>query len=374
LLGVEFLNEWFSNLLAAVLPAVRVAFGLNYFQVSLLFTLLEGADVVSDGVFGIVGDVWSRRLLIAGGTIAAGLGLILMGTAPGYLLLLLGVTLHGFAGGPFVGLSQASLMDAHPRRHEQMLAWWDIVGTIGFLLTPLMVTLAYLFGSGWRPLFLIGGGLFILYACFLTGLRFPRPEPVEHEEGDKAEMSVSSNWAALKVAALNPALLRWALILPLLDVPLKGFVVLYFHDVASLSDAGASLTLYIFIGSALVGKLLVPWLLRSVSSNSLLRWSVWIGIASLAAFLGVPNVIAKYALLAVFSLVESSWHPLAMGQAYSTQPGKSGVVLSVTSLISPITSFVPLLVGGIATQMGLTWGLAMLLIGPVVAGILLLAS
>src|SRR5947209_19036137 len=85
LLGVEFLNEWFSNLLAAVLPAVQAAFGLNYFQVSLLFTLLEGADMVSDGIFGIVGDVWSRRLLIAGGTIAAGLGLVLMGTAPGYL-------------------------------------------------------------------------------------------------------------------------------------------------------------------------------------------------------------------------------------------------------------------------------------------------
>ena len=90
-----------------MLPAVQAAFGLNYFQISLLFTLLEGADVVSDAIFGVVGDVWSRRLLITGGTIAAGLGLILMGTAPGYLLLLLGVTLHGFAGGPFVGLSQA---------------------------------------------------------------------------------------------------------------------------------------------------------------------------------------------------------------------------------------------------------------------------
>lgn len=253
-----------------------------------------------------------------------------------------------------------------------MLAWWDIVGNIGFLVTPLMVTVAYLFGVGWRPLFLIGGGLFILYACFLAGLRFPRPEDAEHEEGDKAETSIASNWAALKAAALDPALLRWALILPLLDVPLKGFIVLYFHDVAGLSAASASLTLYIFIGSALVGKLLVSWLLRSISSSTLLRWSVWMGIVSLATFLGVPNVIAKYVLLAVFSLVEASWHPLAMGQAYSTQPGKSGVVLSVTSLISPLTSFVPLLVGGVATQAGLTWGLATLLIWPVLAGILLL--
>jgi FSR family fosmidomycin resistance protein-like MFS transporter len=334
--------------------------------------LLEGTDVVSDAIFGIVGDIWSRRLLITAGTIAAGLGLILMGTAPGYLLLLLGVALHGFAGGPFIGLSQASLMDAHPRRHEQMIAWWSIVGDIGFLLTPLTVTLAYFFGINWRPLFLFGGGLFLLYACFLASLRFPPPEATEHEEKDGTEAGISSNWAALKAAALDPALLRWAVILPLLDVPLKGFVVLYFHDVVGLNAATASLTLYIIIGSALIGKLLVPWLLRSVSSRSLLRWNVWLGIGCLAAFLGVPHPLAKFALLAVFSLVESSWSPLAMGQAYSTQPGKSGVVLSVTSLISPITSFVPLLVGAIATRVGLTWGLAVLLIGPLVAGILLL--
>ena len=36
---------------------------------------------------------------------------------------------------------------------------------------------------------------------------------------------------------------------------------------------------------------------------------------------------------------------LAQAQAYATQPGKSGVVLSVTSIISPVTSFLPLLVG-----------------------------
>ena len=68
MLGVEFLNEWFSNLLAAVLPAVKSALGLNYVQVSLLFTLLEGTDVVSDGIFGVIGDLWPRRLLITGGT------------------------------------------------------------------------------------------------------------------------------------------------------------------------------------------------------------------------------------------------------------------------------------------------------------------
>ena len=372
-MGVEFLNEWFSNLLAAVLPAVRSALGLNYIQVSLLFTILEGTDVLSDGIFGVLGDLWSRRVLITAGTIVAGLGLICMGIAPGYVVLLLGVTLHGLAGGPFVGLSQASLMDASPGKHDSMMAWWTIIGDIGFLVTPLMVTIAYTLGINWRPLFLVGGGLFFIYALFLAGMRFPRPGTLSEGE-EEVETTVSSRLAAIKAAALNLDLLRWALILPLLEMPVNAFVVLYFHDVVGLSAVLASTTLFIVIISGLVGRAILPWMLRYVSGVRLLRWSVWLGIVSFALFLVVPDVGVKFATLALFSLVESNWYPLAKGQAYAIHPGQSGVVLSVTSLLSPVTSFLPLLVGAIASQAGLAWGLSVLLVGPVVAGVLLVLA
>lgn len=368
MLGVEFINEWFSNLLAAVLPAVKTALGLNYVQVSLLFTLLEGTDVISDAIFGVLGDIWSRRVLITSGTVAAGLGLLLMGTAPSYLLLLSGVVLYGLAGGPFVGLSQASLVDAYPGRHEHMMAWWTIIGDIGFLVTPLMVAAAYAFGIDWRPLFLVGGSLFIVYAFFLAGLRFPHLTTPAGEKESEGEGSIATSWTALKTAALDPALLRWAFILPLLEVPLNGFVVLYFHDVAGLSNVAASSTLLIVIISALVGRAILPWLLRYMAGIHLLKLSIWIGVMSFGAFLLVPALLGKFPTLALFSFVNASWYPLAQAQAYATQPGKSGVVLSVTSLISPITSFLPLLVGVVAMWTGLGWGLAVLLVGPVVAG------
>lgn len=371
-MGVEFFNEWFSNLLAALLPAVKTALGLNYIQVSFLFTTLEGTDIISDAIFGVVGDIWSRRLLISAGAIAAGIGLILMGLSPGYLLLLTGVALHGFAGGPFVGLSQASLMDAHPGRHDQMMAWWSIIGNIGFLVTLLTVAVAYALGVDWRILFLLGGVLFIIYALFLARLRFPQSGKTgEAEQEKREETKARSNWAALKAAALDIALLRWALILPLLDVPLTGFVVLYFHDVVGLSNIAASSALLVIIISSLVGKAVLPWLLRYIAGIRLLKLSIWVGIVSFGALLLLPGVLAKFAALTVFGLVESSWHTLAQAQAYATQPGKSGVVLSVTSLISPITSFLPLLVGVIANMAGLGWGLAVLLVGPVAAGVLL---
>jgi MFS family permease len=371
LLGVEFINEWFSNLLAAVLPVVKAALGLNYVQVSLLLSLLEVMDVISDAIFGFLGDIWSRRILITSGTLVAGLGLLLMGTAPGYLLLLLGVILHGFAGGPFVGLSQASLIDTRPGQHERMMAWWFIAGDIGKLMTPLMVTVAFAFGINWRPLFLAGGALFILYAFFLARAPFPRQKQSQAEAvtgqdeeskntaieaiEDEETINLRASLAALKTAALDPALLRWALILALLEMPVAGFVVLYFHDVAGLNEALASSTLLIVTLGALAGRLLLPWLLRHIAGMRLLRLAIWLGIISFALFLLAPPVLVKCVLLALFSLVEATWYPLAQAQAYATQPGKSGVVLSVTSLISPITTFLPLLVGAIAQAAGLSW-------------------
>lgn len=390
MLGVEFINEWFSNLLAAVLPVIKAVLGLNYVQVSLLLSLLEVMDVVSDAIFGIAGDIWSRRVLITAGTIAAGFGLFLMGTAPGYLLLLLGVILHGLAGGPFVGLSQASLIDTRPGEQERVMAWWWIVGDTGRLLTPLMVTVAFAFGINWRPLFIVGGALFLIYACILARAPFPRrgrkqvAAKEEDEAGRKntqteefeaeAVESMSASLAALKVAALDRALLRWAVILALLEMPVSGFVALYFHDVGGLNEALASSTLLIVTISALAGRLILPWLLHHIRGMRLLELAVWGGVLSFALFLLVPSLLIKCALLALFSLVEATWYPLAQAQAYATQPGQSGVVLSVTSLVSPVTTFLPLLVGVIASAAGLSWGLAVLLAGPIVVGVMLAVS
>lgn len=117
---------------------------------------------------------------------------------------------------------------------------------------------------------------------------------------------------------------------------------------------------------------MLPWVLRFVRGVLLLRLSLWLGVVSFALFLLAPFVVVKLVMLALFSLVEADWYPLAKGQAYAAQPTKSGVVLSVTSLLSPITSLLPLLVGVIASRVGLGWGMGVLLVGLLAAAVLLM--
>jgi FSR family fosmidomycin resistance protein-like MFS transporter len=369
LLGAEFLAEWFSNLLAAVLPIVRAALGLSYAQAGLLFTLLEGGDVVSDGVFGVVGEFWPRRLLIAGGALTAGIALAVMGLAPIYWVLAVGVAVWGLSGGPLIGLSEASLVDDAPEQAEKRIAWFTLSGDLGYLVAPVMAALAFALGASWRPLFFIGTGLLLLYSLAVLRLRFRRrAQTAQHDE---SAASAGSRWAALKAAALDRALLRWAMINPLLDLPLSSFLVLYFHDVVGLSTPVANSALVVWIVAGLAGRALLPWLLRRVAGVRLLRLTIELALLCLAAFLLAPPVWAKYLTLAVLRFIQSNWYPLAQAQAYATRPEASGVVLSVTSLISPITSLLPLLIGAIANAAGLSWGLAALLIGPALAALLL---
>ena len=101
--------------------------------------------------------------------------------------------------------------------------------------------------------------------------------------------------------------------------------------------------------------MLLPWVLRFVRGVLLLRLSVWLGVVSFALFLLVLFVPVKLVMLALFSLVEADWYPLAKGQAYAAQPTRSGVVLSVTSLLSPITGLFAVAGGGDCFPGG-SWG------------------
>ena len=111
-----------------------------------------------------------------------------------------------------------------------------LVGMVGDAWSPVMpLTAGLATGFGvdvwwflWRWRRIVSG------VCSLRAVvRIPRQGMTSEGAEAEVEAMVSSNLAAIRAAAIDPGLLRWALILPLLDMPVKAFVVLYFHDVVS---------------------------------------------------------------------------------------------------------------------------------------------
>ena len=123
-LSIELLDELVDGVRGAAWPLIRNDLHLSYVQVGMLLTIPNTISSLIEPILGILGDIGQRRQLILGGGVAFALALLLISLSHNFPLLLAAFVLFYPASGCFVNLSQATLMDIKPTRHEQNMARW----------------------------------------------------------------------------------------------------------------------------------------------------------------------------------------------------------------------------------------------------------
>ena len=363
LYGVELLDEFIGGLFGAVLPTIKTELALTYTQVGLLFTLPGLVGVASDPVVGLLGDTRHRRALVLGGIMATAIGLTLIAGTQQYLPLLLAQCIMYVASGAYVNLSQATLIDRDPRRAENTMARWVLMGAIGVTLSPLLITLILSAEGSWRAVFLstaIAAGVF---AVLLFKQRFDGHAGAEDEAGSLKQLGRS-----LLTALRSRTLIKWIILTELGDFMLDKLLEvtgLYFHDVAGVSLPAASAAVTVSTVAGLIGSFALVPLLEKVNGVRVLRVSAFIVLLAYAALLLIPIVWLKVVLIAVISLSTAGWYVVLRAKCYEALPGQSGVVVAVTSLANISNLFVPLLLGGVADAFGLQTAMWLLIIGPI---------
>ena len=121
LLAVEFLDELTFGTAEAAWPLIRDDLALGYAEIGLLLSVPRiFGNLVEPPLF-LAAEVTSRRALVVGGGAFYALALALIATTTGFWSLLLALMLISPAGGAFVGLSQAVLMDAEPASAQRAM-------------------------------------------------------------------------------------------------------------------------------------------------------------------------------------------------------------------------------------------------------------
>jgi MFS transporter, FSR family, fosmidomycin resistance protein len=362
---IEFLDELVFGVTDAAWPFIQTALHLNYTQIGILLTVPGIVSTIIEPFLGILGDVWKRRLLILGGGIFFSLALLLTSLSISFLLLLGAFCLFYPASGAFVSLSQASLMDADPQRHEHNMARWTFAGSLGVVLgPPLLVGLSAL-GFGWRGAFL--GLTFVAGAVLLIAWRKVPPDapglprfPVL--AGLRAGWSEA--WKALK----RPNVIRWLVLLEFSDLMLDvllGFLALYFHGVVGLTEPQAAGAVFIWLAAGLLGDLLLIPLLEKMDGLSALRISVVLELLLFPAFLLVQPVWVKLVLVGLLGFCNSGWYAILRGRLYSVLPGQSGTVMALDNIVGLVGGLLPLGIGMAADAFGLQNAIWLLLAGPI---------
>lgn len=364
-LFIEFIDELVFGLQDAAWPLIRSDLGLNYVQIGILLSAPGVlANLVEPFLF-ILGDIWRRRAIILGGGIFFAGALMLTAVSKNFVFLLLAMILFYPSSGAFVSLSQASMMDAEPARHEPNMARWTFAGSLGVFLGPLLLAGLIALGFGWRT------GFWALAACALLILlgafrKIPHGgDP--HADFPSPRAFFESILAAMRALREGPVL-RWLVLLEfsnlMLDV-LYGFLALYFVDVAGFRAADAALAVAIWSGLGLLGDFLLIPLVERVRGLDYLRVSVILELVLFPAFLLAPQAWLKLALLGLLGFFNSGWYAILQANLFSALPKRSGAALALNDVAGLFGQLLPFLIGAAAQAFGLGSAIWLLLAGPI---------
>ena len=362
---IEFLDELVFGVGEAAWPLIRNDLGLSYVQIGLALSVPGILGNIIEPFLFVMGDIWKRRVIVLSGGVFFAFSLVLTGVSAAFYPFLFSLILFNPASGAFVSLSQASLMDSDPARHEQNMARWAFAGSLGVIFGPVLIAALALLDWGWRPAYwlLTALSLLVLFAAFK---RLPDSSSVS--TSFPSFRAFFDSFGASLSALKNRIVLRWLILLEFSDLMLDilhGFLALYLVDVMNLSMANAAFVLTLYTGIGLAGDLLLIPLLERVKGLDYLRFSVAMECILLPLFLVSSVLWVKLTLLGFIGLFVVGWYAILKANLFSSMQGRSGAAQALSSVSGIAGKLIPLGMGFAAQAYGLQTAMWLLLAGPI---------
>ena len=323
-----------------------------------------------------------RRFVLGGGLVFIG-AVVAAGLARTFPAMLAALVVFFPASGAFVSLTQSALMDAEPARRAQHMARWTLAGAVGAVAGPLLVAAVLAVGGSWRLAFILvaaaGAVSWLAIAASGPGAEDAVDtergdgEPGDGEPGDgEPGGDAAGGWPGLRAAVRITAragAFRWLALVEASDLLLDGFttfLAIYMVDAVHASPSVAALTVSVRLGAGLAGYALLTPVLERLDALRVLRWTVLAAGLLYPAFLLVPGIWPKLVMLAALSVATAPWYPVLMAELYASLPGRSGLVVSLSSAAGLAGAAGPLAVGLLAEDIGLGWAMATLCAVPLI--------
>lgn len=363
---IEFFDETHYAIAGAALPAIQTDLHLNYAQVGLLLGLPHILGSGIEWIIMLLGDTRLRKVLVVGGGLAIAAAVMTTSASTSFYLLL-GAAIVSFpASGAFVTLAQATLIDLHPQREEQMMARWTLAGSAGNLVGPLILAGIFALGLSWRWGYGLLGAAALLLVTMAARSPFPaQSSPAAHPSW---QAELGSIWQGAMQAVTNLELLRWMFLLEMADLLMdvfNSYTPLYFTNVVGLDNTQASLMLGGMMLTGLLADALAIPLLERFPGRTLIRMTAAAAVILFAGFLLAPWLPLKIGLVMLVKMTTLGWYAIMKGETYAAVPGKSGTLNAINSVSSLISGAIPWVLGLAAERMGLHNAMWLLIVGPV---------
>ncbi|HEX2117840.1 MAG TPA: MFS transporter [Acidimicrobiales bacterium] len=330
------------------LESFRADLGLTYTQAGTVLAAI-GPGAVVGGVFAAAADRWSRRVISAGGAVAFAVSLAMFAAGGSFAVLAAASFLMGMASTAMVDAGEVALVDMAGDDLRRYLARANLLATVGGLLGPALVAAVAVAGLSWRVTFSAAAVLMGLYALLLAAA--PLPPPVSNGDGEDEDRP------GLGAVVRDPAVWVLGLIGLLMvpfDEPLVGFTIALLEEERGASAGAATVIAFVGVAGGLLAFTVLARRLEAVEDHRLLLWSVTaMAVAALA--IAVVPVLAVVAIAGLVAAVGLSLAWLAVQHRILTvRPGQVGTTKAVLTVMESVGMWMPVAIGAIADQAGLT--------------------
>lgn len=364
LLIAGFVDETVAFLPFGALEPLRRDVDLSYSRGAVLLALYPGIGVAG-GVFGVLADRHSRRLIAAGGALGYAAGLFLFAAGTNFPMLVVAIALMGFAGDAMVRATDVALVDVAGDRTELAVARATLLGTVGDLAGPALLAVCLTTGLGWRAAFVAAGLGMVGYALLLASQPLPEPSRLSRAEPEDGLRPRGEVVAVLR----DRRVFRLGLLSALVDVfdePFLAFAIAYLVATRGLPAGVATLTAGVGLAG---GVAAAAWASRAERSDITPSAIAALLIGGVGAIVLTPHpIVAALGAAGVGAAVNLAWISLE-ARVLTLRPGQAGTTSAVVSSVGQVAVLVPLVAGVLADAAGVTQALLLYLALAVVFAI-----
>ncbi|WIJ26985.1 MFS transporter [Devosia sp. RR2S18] len=321
----HLINDVMQSLLAAIYPILKTSYGLDYVQIGLLTLTFQCVASLLQPAIGIYTDRHPLPYSLPIGMASSLVGLIILGFAQSYLLLLVGSAFIGLGSAIFHPESSRVARLASGGRHGLAQSLFQVGGNAGSAIGPLLAAFIVLPRGQWSvSLFAVGSlvGIFILWR---VGRWY-----AEHQRSNAGKAPAST--ALLFDKRTTMIALTVLTVLTLTKnaymASLSSYYTFFLIDKFQVGVQDAQLLLFVFLGASALGVFLGG----PIGDRFGAKFVIWFSILGVLPFtLALPyaDLTWTVVLTILTGLIFSSAFSAIVVFAQELMPGRIGMIAGI---------------------------------------------
>jgi len=321
----HLINDVMQSLLSAIYPILKDNYGLDYVQIGLLTFTFQCVASLLQPAIGMYTDKRPLPYSLPVGMASSLVGLIILGFAQTYWLLLVGSAFVGLGSAIFHPESSRVARLASGGRHGLAQSLFQVGGNVGSALGPLLAAFIVLPRGQWSvSLFAVGSliGIFILWQ---VGRWY-----TEHRRANAGKAPVSTALIFDKRTTMIALVVLTVLTLTknAYMASLSSYYTFFLIDKFQVGVQDAQLLLFVFLGASALGVFLGG----PIGDRFGAKFVIWFSILGVLPFtLALPYADLTWTVILTIlvGLIFSSAFSAIVVFAQELMPGRIGMIAGI---------------------------------------------